>query len=314
MTSGGSRSVPGGLGRRTAAAWLLSTPAVLGLGLFIALPFLVAVGLSFTDHRLASPLPTSWVAWSNYRELFCDPHSRFWPALRNVALFAAVVVPLQTTLALLLALALNAPLRAMPVFRACFFLPVVYPMALVAVVWQLIYAPGPDGLLNGVLQRLSGGAWQAAPFWSVLDSPWTAMPAIMLLSLWQGLGFQTVILLAALQGVPGELYEAAAIDGARARARFWHITVPQLRGALMFTALITGILALRLFDQPRILTPGGGPGQTTTTVMLEMVRAASPHGGYRLGYAAALAVVFFALVCGVTVLQLGIARLRARRG
>lgn len=273
----------------------MAAPATIGLILFVALPFLVALGLAFTNLRLGSPLPLEWVGWEQFRRLADDPVFR--RALLNNALFALVVVPVQTALALGLALLLNRPLRAMPVFRAIFFLPVVFPMSLVAVVWVLIYAPGPQGMMNAFLAWLSFGTWEPRDF---LHDPAWALPAIMLLSIWQGVGFQMVICLAGLQAIPQQLYESAAIDGAGRWGRFFHITLPQLRNPLIFVVLVTSILAFRLFDQVRIMTQGG-PQARTTTVMFEAVRAAFDR--QQVALASAMTVVFFLIVLAITALQ-----------
>ncbi len=295
------------------SGWALSAPAIAGLLLFVALPFVIAVVLSFTNYRLNNPLPTRWVGLEHYRALL-GGDQRFVRALINVALFAIIVVPLQTALALMLAMALNRQCRGIAFVRSAFFIPVVYPMALVAVVWQLLYAPGPDGAVNALIERFSAGSWSAAPGWSVLDGRWTALPAIIALSIWQGVGFQTVILLAGLQAVPTSLYEAAAIDGAGAWQRFRNVTLPGMWGPLSFTMILTAILALRLFDQVRILTPDGGPGLATTTVMLETVRSASAAGGYRIGRASAMAVIFFVLVILVGLIPSLLRQWQLRRG
>ena len=283
------------LDREGPAAWLLAAPALAGLLAFVALPFALALGLSFTDLRMGSPLPVEWEGLARYRAILTDPG--FLHALRNNAVFAAVVVPVQTGLALALAVLLDRPLGGMVVFRTLFFLPVVFPMSLVAVVWTLIYAPGPDGLMNAALDLLTLGAWQPVDF---LHDPDWALPALMLLSIWQGVGFQMVILLAALQGVPRELHEAAEMDGAGPVRRFWHVTLPQLRNPLIFVALVTAILAFRLFDQVQIMTRGG-PLDATTTVMYEAVTAVFERQQVARG--AAMTVVFFLLVLAVTVIQ-----------
>ncbi|HKJ87545.1 MAG TPA: sugar ABC transporter permease, partial [Gammaproteobacteria bacterium] len=206
-------------------------------------------------------------------------------------------VPLQTGLALGLALLLDRPLRGMVVFRTLFFLPVVFPMSLVAVVWTLIYAPGPDGLMNAALGTLTLGAWTPVDF---LNDPRWALPALMLLSVWQGVGFQMVILLAALQGVPASLHEAARMDGAGPVRRFRHVTLPQLRNPLIFVGLVTAILAFRLFDQVQIMTRGG-PLDATTTVMYQAFTAVFER--QQVAEGAAMTVVFFLLVLAVTVVQ-----------
>jgi multiple sugar transport system permease protein len=282
------------------AALLMSAPALLGLLLFVAVPFVLAVLLGFTNLRLGSPLPLEWLGLEQYRRIFADP--TFGRALLNNLLFALLVVPLQTLLALVLALLLNRRLAGLAAFRTLFFMPVVFPLSLVAVVWVLIYAPGPNGMMNGFLHALTLGAWTPHDF---LHDPQLALPAIMLTSLWQGAGFQMVVLLAGLQAIPAELYEAAAIDGAGRWQRFWHVTLPQLRNTLIFVVLVTTILAFRLFDQVQIMTQGG-PQDATTTVMFEAVQAAFARQQVARG--AAMTVVLFLVVLLISRLQRRVAR------
>lgn len=281
--------------RQSATALLMAIPALAGLLLFILLPFAAALALAFTDLRLGSPLPVKFVGFAQFIQLFNDPD--FIQALLNNLLFAAVVVPLQTVLALALALLLNQGLPGTVAFRTLFFMPVVFPMSLVSVIWSLIYAPGPDGMMNAFLEWASFGLWEARDF---LRDPLLALPGIMLLSIWQGVGFQMVILLAGLQAIPQSLYEAAALDGAGRWQQLLHITLPQLRNPLIFVMLITTILAFRLFDQVQIMTRGG-PDNATTTVIYEMVQSAFAR--QQVALASAMTVVFFLLVLAVTWLQ-----------
>ena len=171
-------------------AWCFSLPALLGLLCFVLLPFVLAVVLSFTNLRLGSPLPTKFMGVTQYQRIFTD--TAFLSALRNNMVFALITVPLQTLLALILALAINQPLRGMAAFRTLFFMPVVFPLSLVAVVWVMLFAPGLQGGLNSLLDVISFGAWQARDF--LHDVHW-ALPAITITSIWQGVGFQMVILL-----------------------------------------------------------------------------------------------------------------------
>ena len=281
--------------RETATAWLFALPALLGLICFVLLPFVLALVLSFTNLRLGSPLPLEYVGLTQYQRLFTD--SAFLYALRNNTLFALIVVPLQTGLALFLALLINQPLRGMVGFRTLFFMPVVFPLSLVSVVWILLFAPGPLGTINSVLETVTFGIWQSRDF--LHDTTW-ALPAITLTSVWQGVGFQMIILLAALQSIPLELYEAARVDGAGKRQQFFFITLPQLRNALIFVVLVTTILAFRLFDQIQIMTQGG-PQFATTTVMYEAVNAA--FASQQVAKGAAMTVVFFTIVLLLTLLQ-----------
>ncbi len=296
MTSAGHQ--PGNQNARL--AWLFALPALLGLLIFVLLPFVLSVILSFTNLRLGSPLPLEFMGFSQYQRIFTD--QAFLAALRNNSLFALIVVPLQTGLALLLALLVNQPLRGMVLFRSLFFMPVVFPLSLVAVVWILVFAPGPQGLLNQVLETITLGTWQTRDF---LHDPAWALPAISLTSIWQGVGFQMVILLAALQGIAHELYEAARVDGANRWQQFVCITLPQLRNAIIFVVLVTTILAFRLFDQVQIMTQGG-PNNATTTVMYEAVNSA--FGSQQVARAAAMTVVFFTIVLLITLLQRAVSR------
>jgi multiple sugar transport system permease protein len=279
----------------TRTALGMAAPALTGLFLFVLLPFALAVVLSFTNLRLGSPLPTQFLGLEQYRRIWLDPSFRH--ALLNNSLFAVVVVPVQTALALGLALLLNRPLRGMAFFRTLFFMPVVFPMALVAVIWTIIYAPGANGMMNAFLGFVSFGGWTAKDF---LNDPVLALPSLMLLSMWQGVGFQMVIILAGLQAIPTSLYEAAAIDGSDRWNQFRYITLPQLRNTLIFVMLVTTILSFRLFDQVQIMTQGG-PNDATTTVMYEAVKASFEQ--QKMAKGAAMTVVFFLVVLAITVLQ-----------
>lgn len=296
---------PGGGPERglRATGWLMSLPAVLGLAAFIAVPFLIAVFFSLNVYKLGAP-GMRFVGLTQYGRILTDPS--FLRALGNNALFAAIVVPLQTSLAFALALLVNRSLRGIAVYRTVFFMPVVFPMALVAVVWQLLYAPATErgmGLIPAFLSTVTFGAWD--PSIALLHDPRFALGAIIALSIWQGMGFQMVILLAGLQSIPSTLYEAASIDHAGAWARFRHVTLPQMTNTLVFVALVTTILAFRLFDQVQILTQGG-PADATTTVMYEAYDAAYVKG--QVGRAAAMTVVLFVIVLGLVLVQRRAAR------
>lgn len=285
--------------RETLAGWTMMAPAAVGLVLFVLVPFLLAGWLSTQNVRLDTPQPPSWFGFEHYRRILLDPDFRtdFWTGLRNNLIFAAVVVPLQTSLALALALLLNKPLRGMPVFRTFFFMPVVFPMALVAVVWKVIYTRGELGLLNSVLDTISFGLIPAQDW---LGNPSTALLAIIVMSIWQGAGLQMVIILAGLQSIPAELYEAAALDRANAWQRLRNVTLPGLRNTLIFVAMVTTILSFRLFDQVYIMT-GGGPQDATTTVMFQAVTTAFQTNN--VGRASAITVLFFLIVLTITLIQ-----------
>jgi multiple sugar transport system permease protein len=292
-------AAPTKLRRDTPAAVLMIAPALVGLVLFVVIPFGVAIWLSLHNVHLNTGQPAKWFGLEQYRRILVDPDFRgdFYRALVNNGVFAAVVVPVQTCLALALALLLNRPLRGMTVFRTCFFMPVVFPIALVAVVWRLIYDRSELGMLNAFLHAISFG--QLGPYdW--LGNGSIALLSIIVLSIWQGVGFQMIIILAGLQSIPTSLYEAAAIDKAGKWRQFLHVTLPGLRNTLIFVVLVTTIFAFRLFDQIYILTKGG-PNNATTTVMYQAVTTAFDENN--VGRGAAITVVFFLIVLTIALTQ-----------
>ncbi len=280
-------------GDALAALGFLS-PSLLLLTAFLVAPFVMAVVLSFTNQRLISPLPTRFIGLRNYTRLFSDPD--FWTALRNTALFAAVVVPLQSGLALFLATLINRRIRGINFFRGVYFMPVVITMVVVCVIWYflLLY---PEGLLNALVRAVSFG--KLGPYDWLRDRR-LAMPTIILISIWQGVGFQMVIYLAGLQDIPRELYEAAVIDGANPWQQFWHVTMPGLRNAHIFVLVTTTILAFKLFTQVEVLTQGGPLGATNTLVRYIFV---SGYRELKVGYASAASVIFVLIVLSISLIQ-----------
>ncbi|HSK91040.1 MAG TPA: sugar ABC transporter permease [Euzebyales bacterium] len=279
--------------RETLSGWAFSAPSLALLTIFLIVPFALAIGLSFTNQRLISPLPTRFVGVANYLAVFGD--RVFWRAVINNVVFAAIVVPVQTALALWLAVLVDRPLRGMKVYRTIYFMPVVSVMAVAATVWKLLYEPD-TGAVNSLLGLVTGGALQ--PEW--LRSTTWALPAIVIMSIWQGVGFQMIVILAGLQGIPQVLYEAGDVDGAGRWQRFRFITLPQLRNTLIFVVTVTAILAFRLFDQVYVMT-SGGPRNATQTMLLQMVEVG--FGQQRIAQGSAIAVVFFVIVLSITLVQ-----------
>lgn len=282
------------------SALIMMTPAGIGLVLFVVVPFVTAIWLSTQFVQLNTVRPPRWVGFEQYHRLFLDPDTSpvFWRSLRNNVVFAAVVVPLQTAAALGLALLLNQKLRGMSFYRTFIFMPIVFPMALVAVIWKLMYSRSETGMLNDALHTISFGVIGPVDW---LGDPRYALASIVLMSLWQGVGFQTIILLAGLQGISPTLYEAASIDRAGAWSRFVHVTLPGLRNTLALVVMVTSIFAFRLFDQIYVLTPQGGPSDSTTTLMFQAVQSAFQTND--VGRGAAITVVLFVIVVVVTIVQ-----------
>ncbi len=277
-------------------AWLFSTPAIVLLIVFLIVPFIWAIWMSFTNMRLIpNPnVPTRFIGLQNYIRLFSD--EVFFRGILNNFYFVIVVVPLQTAFALALAMLINQEIRGVNLFRTVYFSPVVTSMTVISIVWTLLYNPG-EGLINAFLQAISFGA--LGPYdW--LKSTQLAFPAIMLMSIWQGVGFQMVIFLAGLQEIPISLYEAAEVDGANGWQKFINITIPQLRNTLIFVMISTTILAFKLFDQVKVMT-NGGPQNSTMTTMLYAIQQGWAE--LRIGYASAITVIFFTIVLVISILQ-----------
>jgi multiple sugar transport system permease protein len=276
-------------------AWIFSAPAIILLIVFLVVPFVMAIGLAFTDQRLIpNPnLPTQFIGLRNFVRMFAD--EAFVRGLLNNFYFVIVVVPIQTALALFLAILINQKLRGMNFYRTIYFAPVVTSMVVVAIVWTFLY--NQSGLINSFLSAISFGA--LGPFdW--LRNTKLVFPAIMVLSIWQGAGFQMVIYLAGLQEIPTDLYEAADVDGANKIQQFLYVTLPQLRNTTIFVVLATTILAFKLFDQVKVMT-NGGPQNASMTTMVYVIEQG--WGQLKVGYASAVSVVFFLIVLIVSLLQ-----------
>ena len=284
------------------AGWGMIAPALILMTMFLIIPALLALVLSFTNARLISPNSPSFVGVDNYTRAFTND-STFVRSLLNTFGFALIVVPVQAGLALVLALLVNQRVRGVNVFRTIYFLPVVTSMVVVSIVWTFMYQE--TGLINSMLDRITAGAWTPVAW---LQDPNTAMPAIMILSIWQGVGFHMVIWLAGLQTIPAELYEAAALDGATPWQKFAHVTWPGLRSTFVFVLVTITIAALGLFVQVDVMTRGG-PLEATTSIIFHTVRK-----GFReqeVGYGAALSLIFFVLVLIVSLVQRRLTRTEA---
>lgn len=275
--------------QRIAAAWMV-TPAAALLLVFIIIPIVLTFVLAFTNAKLISPTGPRFVGFDNFARLFGDPI--FWKSLRNTLLFAVFVVPIQAGLALVLALLINVKIRGVNFFRTVYFLPVVTSMVVVSLLWKFLYQP--DGLINNFLAvfGIDGPDW--------LGNPSTAMISILIMSVWQGVGFHMVIWLSGLQTIPQDMYEAGAIDGAGIWQRFRYLTWPALRQTRTFILITITIQAFALFTQIQVMTEGG-PLDSTSTIVFQAVRT-----GFDLqqtGYASALSLVFFILVLAVSLVQ-----------
>lgn len=273
--------------------YLMLAPACLLVAAFLLLPFLMSFPISLTNQRLI-PRPVKFVGLRNYIEVLTDPV--FWQALWNVTRFTAMVVPVQCGFALVMALLINQKLPYRNFFRGALFLPAITSMTVVCVIWGTLFQ-FPTGPLNQILSFVTFGL--AGPVdW--LGDPKTSMFAIVLLSAWQAFGFQMVVYLAGLQSIPGDLYEAAQLDGAKKWNQFRYVTWPGLRQTNIFVIIITTIQAFKLFTQINILTQGG-PRDSTNTVVQYMYNVG--FVGQKLGLASAVAVILFVIVLMISLLQ-----------
>lgn len=286
------------------AGIILTLPAFTMLVLFVLVPFVTAIFLSFYNIRLEGEHAPTFLGFEQYRRILFDPDLSpiFYKSLMNNFTFALMVVPAQTGLAVALAIMLNQKLRGMAIYRTFFFMPVVFPMSLVAVIWSLMYSRDNQGMINAALSAISGGLIQPIDW---LGDPNIALISIAIMSIWAGVGFQMVIVLAGLQEIPAELYEAASIDKAGVWSQFRHVTLPGLRNTLVFVIMITTIFSLRLFDQIYILTQGG-PLDSTSTVMYQAVTSASVEGN--IGKGSAMTVVFVVIIIILTFVQRALLR------
>lgn len=279
-------------------------------------PALQSFRLSFFTWHV-DPDQRTFVGLRYYQQMAAEIAARgdLYKALRNMLRYSLIIVPGQVALGLFFAVLLDSVKRFRSVFRAVYFAPYVTPAAAVAWVWGWMYSVN-FGVINNLLYGWSEFVTRIGlPFLAIdpqpfLTSPQQALPAVAAVVIWQQLGFQVVIFLAGLQGVPREVHEAAAIDGANAWQRFWHVTFPLLNPVLVFSLIISTIVTLQLFDQVVNInfTDQGGPLGSTLTIALYMYQQAFQK--FQIGYAAAVTVLLFVIIMVVTLLQLRITQLR----
>ena len=285
-------------GRRRPAltGFAFSSPWIIGLAVFMAGPILVSLYYSFTEFNLfQSP---RWVGLDNYATLLKDP--KFLGSVFNTAYLAVIGVPLGLAFALLVALALNFPVKGQPLYRAIVYLPAIVPVVTASYLWRWVFN-AQYGYLNQVL----GTIGLPQPNW-LADPVWTK-PAVLLIT-WWGIGATAVIYLAALKQVPQQLYEAAAVDGANGWQRFWYVTWPALTPVTLFQLIMGVIAALQIFAPTYLLTQSrgnaanGGPGDSLLTYTMHLFHNAFVF--LKMGQAAAMAWILFLVIGLLTTLIL----------
>jgi multiple sugar transport system permease protein len=285
------------------AAWIFVTPALVVIGVFFLLPVAAAFALSLTDfdlYALADIRNLRFIGLRNYADVLAAP--LFWKSLGNTLYFVVAGVPLSIGASLGAALLLNSPLaRARGLFRTALFAPVVTTIVAVALIWKYLFHTR-YGLINYALGHLGIAPvdWLGDPHWS--------MPAIIIFAVWKNFGYNMIILLAGLQSIPGELYEAARIDGASAWRQFRHITLPSLKPVLLLVGIITMAGYFQLFAEPYVMTLGN-PLQSTYSVLYYMYEEGFMW--WSLGRASAIAFLLFALILIATRVLLRVTRREA---
>jgi multiple sugar transport system permease protein len=272
--------------------WMFVAPALVVIGVFFLLPVIAALALSFTDfdlYALANIKNLRLIAFDNYIEVLRTP--LFWKSLINTLYFVVVGVPLSIAASLGAALLLNSPLAKLKgIFRTALFAPVVTTIVAVALIWRYMFNTR-YGLINYALVHLglSPIDWLGDPHWS--------MPAIIFFAVWKNFGYNMIILLAGLQAIPQDLYEAARIDGASVWAQFRHITLPSLRPVLLLVSIITVAGYFQLFAEPYVMTRGD-PLQSTYSVLYYMFEQGFTW--WNLGRATSIAFLLFAITLAAT--------------
>jgi multiple sugar transport system permease protein len=289
--------------QQSRAAWIFLGPALGLIGVFFFLPVLGGLLLSLTDfdiYAIADPSSTRFVGLGNYSGLLSS--GEFWGAMRNTGVFVLLGGPLSIAVSLLAALAVNSRLaRWKPFFRTAYFAPVVTTLVAVAVVWRYLYHP-KYGWLNYALGWIG-----IAPIDWLGDAAWAKI-AIIILSVWKNFGYNMLILIAGLQTIPDELYEAAELDGAGGARRFRHVTLPGLRPTLIFVTVMTMIAQCQIFAEPYVMTQGG-PLRSTVSIVLLMYEEG--FRWWRLGTASAVAFILLLVMLVAALLQIRLRRGRA---
>ena len=271
------------------AGWLFVAPQLAGIIAFVLVPLVLVVWYSLHEWNVLAGT-FDFVGSGNYQALADDP--RLWPALRATGFFSVGLVVLNLSLALFLAVLLNQKLRGTVFFRTLFFSPVVVTLVAWTIVWGFLLQD--NGGINGLLDSIGIDG----PNWLRGDT--TAMISVIVVQLFKGVGLNMVLFLAALQGVPADLYEAARIDGASAWARFRRVTVPLISPTILLTSILTIVGSLQVFAQIAVLTQGG-PGTSTTVLVYYLYQQAFQF--HHFGYGATISLLLFVIVLALTVLQ-----------
>lgn len=270
--------------------WLFIAPVIFGLGIFTLFPLVMSFIMSFTDYSILEE--SKFIGLKNFYKLFFQD-SDFWKALFNTAYFAFVSVPLSMFASLLLAIVMNQKLKLVTWYRAVYFIPVVSSWIAVGLIWRWLYNP-EFGLINHLLFKvgIEGPSWLTSSTW--------AMPAIIVVNTWKILGFNMMLYLAGLQGIPEQFYDSAKIDGANWWHEFKHITLPMLSPTTFFILVMSIIGSTQVFAAIYIMS-AGGPERATSVIVYYIWE--NGFNFFKMGYAAAMSWVLFAIIFIFTLIQ-----------
>lgn len=275
--------------KNTLIAWSFILPNFLGFFLFTLVPVIFSFVLAFM--KWDSFNPAEFVGFKNFTKMLSD--ETFLISLKNTVLYTIGVVPLTLVISLLLAILLNQKIKGIGFFRTAFFFPYVTSLVAIAVVWNMLFHP-TMGPINQFLRIFI----ENPPGWTS-SSDW-ALFAIVIVSVWRGMGYYMILYLAGLQGIPKELYEAASMDGAGKWRQFLNVTIPSLRSTTFFVTVMLVINCFKVFDLVQVMTDGG-PGRSTNVLVYQIYNEAFVK--FDFGYASAISLVLFVIVLGITVIQ-----------
>ncbi|MEM1308630.1 MAG: sugar ABC transporter permease [Cyanobacteria bacterium P01_H01_bin.153] len=279
--------------RRSLIPYLFLAPALTVLALTVFWPAIQALYLSFTSYGFDVTQPPLWIGLENFQDLLRD--RTFWTTVKNTLLYLIGVVPMLAILPLLLAILVNQKLPGMRWFRVAYYTPVVISMVVAGIAWRWLYAE--NGFFNQILIGL--GLSESGVPW--LTSPVLALPSVMLVTIWKGLGYYMVIYLAGLQTIPPDLYEAAAIDGSDGWRKHWDITFPLMQPYVFLVTVISAIAATKVFEEIYIMTQGG-PLNSSKTIVYYVYELAFQD--LELSYACTVGLVLFLVILALSILRL----------
>lgn len=276
--------------RKYIKGYLFILPNFIGFFVFMALPIIMGLVISFTDYNGFSQF--NFVGLRNYIDMFRDEY--FTVSLKNNLVYTLVTVPGTIVFALLLAVGVNKGIKGSSLFKTMFFLPNISSMVAVGIVWAMIFNP-TQGPLNQMLMALGV---TNPPQW--LSSTKTALGSVMVVAIWKQAGYYMIIILAGLQSIPGQLYEAASIDGANSVEKFFKITLPMLSPTMFMVTILSIINSFQVFDLVNIMTQGG-PGRSTNVLVYRIYQEGFQK--LQFGYASAMAYFLFIIIMVITLIQ-----------